>query len=473
MSAPFLWIILPVLVGGFSLMLLSERATAVTGGMAALILAGLALILPVDEALSFGPISLKIASSVSFLGRSLVLPPADGPLLAIIFGVCALWFFGAEAAGAASRLIPFGLIITGLLVSSIAVQPFLFASLLIEIAVLVAVPLLSPPDHIPGHGIIRFLIYQTLGMPFILFAGWLLAGVEASPGDLSLTVQSTVMLGLGFAFLLAIFPLYNWIPQLMEEGSPYTTAFLLWLLPTIVVVFGMSFLDRYAWLRTSPQIITGLRVAGLVMLVSGAWWAAFQRHFGRLMAYTCIAETGFLLLAVSLAAGGPATSGAAANANLVFLLLIPRGLGLAIWALSLSILKTNDPSLRFSSLQGLARTYPVASAGLVLAALSTAGLPLLAGFPPRLALWQGLANESFGAAMWFVIGILGALIGAMRQLAVLVMQKEDTAWTSKENLVQRGMLGIGILGLFILGIFPQSVGFIVEKLPLMFQHLGQ
>ncbi len=465
MSAPLLWIILPVLIGVFSVMLISERATSITGGAASLILAGLALILPIDEALRLGPISLKVASSVSFLGRSLVLPPADAPLLAIIFGVCALWFFGAEAAGAASRLIPFGLIITGLLVCSIAVQPFLFASLLIEIAVLFAVPLLSPPNQIPSRGIIRFLIYQTLGMPFILFAGWLLAGVEASPGDLSLTVQSTVMLGLGFAFMLAIFPLYNWIPQLMEQASPYTTAFLLWLLPTIVIVFGMSFLDRYAWLRSSPQIIGGLRVAGLVMLVSGAWWAAFQRHFGRLMAYTCIAETGFLLLAVSLAT--------AANANLVFLLLIPRGVGLAIWALSLSILRKGDPTLRFSSMQGLAHTYPVATAGLVLAALSSAGLPLLAGFPPRLALWQGLANESLGTAMWYVIGLLGALIGAVRQLAMLVMQKEDTAWASKEDLTQRTMLGIGMLGLFVLGIFPQSVGFIVEKLPLMFQHLGQ
>jgi len=64
------------------------------------------------------------------------------------------------------------------------------------------------------------------------------------------------------------------------------------------------------------------------------------------------------------------------------------------------------------------------------------------------------------------------LIGAFRMLAVLVMQKEETTWSLKENLVQRGMLGVGILGLFILGIFPQVVGSIVEKLPLMFEHLN-
>ncbi len=464
MSAPFLWIILPIVFGIFSIMLVNEHATALAGGIAALGLAGLALFLPIDEALKLGPLSLKVAASVSFLGRSLVLPPATAPLLAVVFGICALWFFGAEAAGVAGRLIPLGLIITGLLVASIAVQPFLFASLLIETAVLVAVPLLTAPDEKPGKGVLRFLIYQTLGMPFILFAGWLLAGVEASPGDLSFTAQSTVMLGLGFAFLLAIFPLYNWIPQLMEEGSPYVTGFLIWLLPTIVVVFGMSFLDRYAWLRTSAQISAGLRLTGIVMLVSGAWWAAFERHFGRLMAYTSIADTGFLLLAISLTSG--------ASATLVFLFLIPRGLGMAIWSLALSVMRRADRTFEFASMQGLAHTYPLAAGGIVLAALSSAGFPLLAGFPARLALWQGISAESSATAIWFLIGLLGLLIGAVRQLAVLVTRTDEIPWTFSENLVQRGMLGIGMLGLFMLGIFPGSVGFIVQKLPLMFQHLN-
>src|SRR5512135_3858511 len=230
-----------------------------TGAIAALALAVLALVLPIDQAMLIGPISLKLSASLSILGRSMVLSSTTAPLLALIFGTCALWFFGAEAAGVAARLIPLGLIITGLLVAAIAVQPFLFASLLIETAVLVAVPLLAEPGERPGRGILRFLVYQTLGMPFILLAGWLLAGVESSPGDLTFTLQSTVLLGLGFAFLLAIFPLYNWIPEIMEESSPYVAGFMIWLLPTIAIVFAMSFLDRYAWLRTSAQLTAALR----------------------------------------------------------------------------------------------------------------------------------------------------------------------------------------------------------------------
>ncbi len=465
MSAPLLWIILPILIGGLALLLVDERLIATLGGLTALILAGVALVIPIDEALRLGPLSLKIGSSAIFLGRSLVLPPTDASFLVLLFGMCAMWFFGAEAAGVAGRLVPLGLVITALLVATIAVQPFLFAALLIEMAVLVAVPLLSPSDRPPGRGVIRFLIYQTLSMPFILFAGWLLAGVEASPGDLALTIQSTAMLGLGFAFLLAIFPLYNWIPQLMEENSPYVVGFLLWLLPTTATVFGMSFLDRYAWLRTSAQLISGLRVAGLLMLVSGGLWAAFQRHFGRLMAYTAVAETGFALLALSLA---PAD-----GVDLLFLFLLPRGLGLALWAFSLSILRSAGDSLRFAPLQGMARSYPFAAAGLILATLSTAGFPLLAGFPPRLVLWEELARQSAGSAVWFFIGLLGLLIGAMRMMAVLVMGREETTWAFHESWVQRGLLGAGMIGLFVLGIFPQAARPLLEKLPLMFQHLGR
>ena len=227
----------------------------------------------------------------------------------------------------------------------------------------------------------------------------------------------------------------------------------------------MGFLDRYAWLRTSTQVTSGLRVVGLLMLVSGGLWAAFQRHFGRLMAYTTIAETGFLLLAVSLSA--------TSSANLVFLFLIPRGLGLAIWALSLSIMKLNEERLRFSAMEGIVRVYPIASAGLILAALSNAGFPLLAGFPPRLALWESLAHDSIGLALWYLVGLLGLLVGAVRMLAVLVMDKGKTSWNIKETFIQRGMLGIGIIGLFTLGLFPQAVGAIMEKLPLMFTHLNR
>lgn len=466
MTAPLLWILLPLLIGGITLVLPGARLKVMVGGITALVLTAIALVIPIDSALLVGPLSIKISSSAQILGRNLVLGAPDAALLAIFYGVAVLWFFGAEAVGVANRLIPLGLAIIALLVASIAVEPFLFAAIFIEIAVLLAVPLLSPPGQVPGRGVLRFMIYQTLAMPFILFAGWMLAGVESSPGDLALTIQSATMLGMGFAFLLAVFPLYSWIPLIGEEASPYVSGFLYWALPTITIIFGMGFLDRYTWLRSSPELTNALSLAGVLMVVTGGLWSAFQRHLGRMMAYAAIAETGFVMMALSIQPSSSAI-------EVIFLHLIPRGLGLAVWALALSILKKNTEALNFRDVQGIARAFPVATAGLVLAQFSALGFPLLAGFPPRLALWEGLAAESLGLSFWLLVSLLGLLIGAIRTLAVLVMAPEKTAWAWNETRIQTLMLGVGVAGLFLLGVFPQIQQPFLSDLPLMFTHLSQ
>jgi len=465
MSAPLIWIIIPIAMAGVLLLITNQRILTMVGGSLTLMLSSIALLIPIDQALQIGDISLKIAPAIQILGRRLILNPTDASLLAIFYGLVSLWFFGAEITNTTQRLIPLGLMIAALLVASIAVEPFLYAAIIIEIAVLLAIPMLLPSNQNPGPGVIRFLIYQTLGMPFILFAGWLLAGVEASPGDLALVVQSATILGLGFAFLLALFPFYTWLPMLAEETSPYIIGFLFWVLPTITVVFGMSFLDRYSWLRTSEQLGQVLSVSGTLMVVTGGLGSAFQRHLVRQMAYAVIAEIGFSLLALSLPSDGAI--------ELVFLLIIPRSLALLTWAISLTRLKIQIQPLRFSIVQGVARIYPITTAGLILAHLSVAGFPLLAGFPIRLALWEALASQSLSVAFWFLIGILGLLTGGIRTLAVLVMAPKEIGWEMRENLGSGVMIGVGIIALFVLGIFPQLFRPILVNLPTMFEHLGK
>lgn len=464
-NAPVLWILVPMIFGALLLFISNQRALSILGGSFAVILALTAQFIPIEQAMRIGTFSLKIDSSFTIFGRILLIESAEGSLLALIYGGAALWFFGAEAAKTASRIVPLGFMITALMVAAIAVQPFLYAALFIEMAILIAIPLLTSIYTPPGKGVIRFLIYQTLAMPFILLAGWLLAGVEASPGDLALAAQSASILGLGFAFLLAIFPLYNWIPLLMEEASPYTVGFLLWILPTITIIFGAGFLDRYSWIRSSPQLILALRSAGLLMLVTGGLWAAFQRHLGRIMAYGSIAETGFSLLALSLdpRLGIP----------ILFLLIPARALGLAVWSLSLTVIKESSETMRFGVTRGMLRVTPFASAAVLIATLSTSAFPLLAGFPARFALWENLARASFGSAIWMGIGILGLLTSAFRSLAVVSMAEEYTSWKPRESLTQMIMLGLGMIGLFILGLFPQSIQFFLSELPLMFEHLGR
>jgi len=465
MNAPIIWIAVPFAAGFLILFFLRERASSFIGGSVAMLLSLIALVIPIDTALLIGSVSLKISSSIQFFGRSFSLSTADGSLLAIIYGLAALWFFGTEASGSANHFVSLGLMIVSLLTASIAVEPFLFAALLLEMAAMLVIPLLIPTYQKPGRGVIRFLIYQTLAMPFILFSGWMLAGVEASPGDINITIQAGTMLGLGFAFLLGVFPLYNWIPMLTEESPPYVTGFLLWVLPAFTVIFSLGFLDRYTWLRTSPQLSAAMTLAGMLMVVTGGVFASLQKHVGRIMGYAAVAETGLLVLAMGLRS--------AEIVNVTFLLLVPRGLELAVWALALSIIKRKANSLQFSDLQGLVRSHPVAVSAVILAHLSMTGFPLLAGFPPRLALWQELAHQSLATSFWVFLGMAGLLIAATRTLAVFVMAGGEKAWELNETWIQVTMLGLGVIGLFILGMFPQVIQPFIADLPSLFIHLGR
>ena len=465
MSAPFLWIFLPLILAGILLLLHNQKLIALIACIFTLLLTLAAWLLPIDTAITIGNWSFKLASSFEILGRHLVLGSADLSLLALIYGSAIVWFAVAPALKTSRRLIPLGLAITALLVAALAVEPFLYAALLIEMAVLLSVPLLSAPGQRPGKGLIRFLIFQTLGMPFILFSGWLLAGIEANPGDLGLVQQAAILIGLGFAFVLAVFPFYSWIPLLTEEALPYTVGFILWMFPTVTLFFGLGFLDHYTWLRDAPALGSVLTSVGVLMIVSGGILAAFQKHLGRIMGYAVIMETGSSILALSLEG--------TVGLKIFLMFFVPRTLSLVVWALALSILKEHFPTLNMSAIKGQVRAWPFATSGLVLANLALAGMPLLAGFPPHQAIWDGLASKSLAVVIWVLIGNLGLIFSAVRVMLAFAAAPEGAKWESRETGAQRNLLAIGILALLLLGLFPQWVLPLWTKLPAIFTHLGQ
>lgn len=466
MSAPLVWIAAPMVFAAILFILPRERWITYLGTLFSAFLAILAFWLPPDSTQRLAGFSFHIDSTFSLLGRQISLNASDQVLLILVYGIITFWFFGTLAIGGARRIVPPGLMVVALLVASLAVEPFLYAGLLIEMAVLLSIPLLAEPAQKPGRGLLRFLIHQTLAMPFILFAGFLLSGVDAGPADLALIAEAALMLGLGFAFLLSVFPLYTWVPMLMEESSPYAVGFILLIFPTFSLVFGLSFIDRYSWLRDAENLQVALRWIGLLMMVSAGLWAAFQRHFGRIFAYSAVAETGLSLLAMSL-------PDRQAGLQILFYLIVPRALAYGVWMIALTILKTRAPDLKFSSLQGVARKFPLASAGLALSNLALAGIPLLASFPVRQALWEKLATQSQSAALLFGLASLGLLISSLRTLAVLTMAPKHTPWASAETWDQRILLGIGLFGLLVFGLFPQWAQPFMANLPSMFEHLGK
>lgn len=465
MNASVLWVFLPILAGVILLFLHKERWVAFVAGSLSAVLALAAWLLPIETTYMIGNTAFKFSSTFEILGRRLILTTSHQPMLTLIYGAAAFWFTASAAIGKAHRLVPLGLVMTGLLVASLAVEPFLYASLMIEVAVLLTTPILLAPHQKPGRGILRFITFQTLAMPFILFTGWLLRGIEADPGANALIQQAAILLGIGFIFLLAVIPFHTWIPLLGEESSPYLTGFVFWIFPTFTLLFGAGFIDRYAWIRTAASLPQLLSAVGALMAASGGLLAALQNNLGRMMGYAILVETGFSLLALSLLE----TQGV----ELFFLLFIPRLIAMALWALCLETLKKDAASLNIPDVRGLARPWPFAAAGLILANLSLAGLPALAGFPIRLAIWESLAAVSLPVTIWALAGSLGLGIAAVRAAAALVAAPAGTVWEARESWPQRIFIGLGWLVLFGLGAFPQWMIPLLNRLPAIFEHLGR
>lgn len=468
MNAPFLWIIFPLTLAAVLLALMRwELGVNLAGTMAAAALAGLAWFLPLEDQIAFGPLGFEFADTWSILGRSFILGAAQRPALVVIYLAAAFWFAAGPIARTGRNFVPLGLAITALLAAIIAVEPFLYAALLIETAVLISIPMLVPVSRPPGRGVLRYLTYLTLGMPFILFAGWMLTGAATGSGDPQLVLRSAVLLGLGFALLLGVVPFHTWIPMLLEESHSYAAAYILLVLTSAISFFGLTFFNRYAWLREMENLYALLRFAGVLMVVTAGLWAAFERRLDRMLGFAVIFEVGFSLLSVGLAMGAATDT----FVGIFFASLLPRGLSLGVWALALVVLHDRAVQLDFQGVRGIARQMPLAAGALVLAHFSIAGLPLLAGFPLRLRVWEQMAQVSPLVAFWSLIGAFSLLFGGLRTLAVLVMGPEED-WALKETWPQRIYLGLGILALLLVGLFPQWFLPIVANLPQVFERLA-
>jgi NADH-quinone oxidoreductase subunit N len=448
MNSALIWIILPLVVG-VALLLLRRRPYIVMGVASGLclFLVLIAWQLPPGSALRLGSITIQILPEFNILGRRFLLAASDRSFLILMYLFGGIWFLGSRQARALPYFPAVGLVLIAMLVAAQAVEPFLYSALILEMAVLVSLPLLSPLGSKAG-GTLRYLVFQTLAIPFILLAGWAAGLVEANLPGTRWVAQAILFLGMGFAFWLAIFPFYTWVPLLAEETSPYIFGFLLGLLPVGVLWIVLGFLDSFAWLRSSVEVAEGLRLTGGIMVLTAGIWTAFQTDLSRSLGYAILMENGYALLAISLQSG--------LGLELFAASLLPRLVGIALWTLALSAFQKNGVATTFGGLSGTLRRYPVISAGLALAYFSIGGLPLLASFPIRQPLLETLAGQALPVTIAAVIGNLGFLFGGYRLLTSMASSDEKT-WKLSESRLDAVMLLAAMLLLLVAGVFPWLV----------------
>lgn len=465
MSAPLIWIVIPI---GLALLMLTlsrfrKVVLPVSIGLC-LLLAVLAWKLPVDETIRISSLIFKVDSSMSILGRTLTLNGGLLTLVIFIYIFMSLWLVGFSLTRLPTWAVPLSMIMAALLISATAIEPFLYAALMIELVVLISIPLLVPPFTGMHQGVMRYLTFMTLAMPFILYTGWILAGVETTPSDSELVTRSLIMLGLGFSFLLALFPFNTWVPMLLEKSSPLMVGLLMNLLTAVVIVFALNFIDRYLFMREDDRLFTAVRFAGLVMVVIAGVWAAFERHLGRLLGYAILMQTGLALLSVSL--------NASEGWSLLFSQYIPRSVGIASAALALELLRQRTGGLTYADVRGKLRQFPFISACLLFSLFSLGGLPLLAGYPLRQALMAGLSAGSGTDSIWVLVGSLGFLFACLRVMANLAETGADEGWKVQEKPVEALFISGLILVIWLVGLYPQIFLPLMTGLLNAFEHLG-
>ena len=384
MSAPLLWIVLPIII---SILLLIFRKNFLTICLIQIILCSLIVIsalqarFVISESASI--FIYQISPSMNILGRSLVFTTGLKTTAILFYGALGFWSLSLYIFKIRSNIIPFGLTFVGLLIAALAVEPFLYSALIIEIAVIASIPIVANSANPRIKGVSRYLIYFTIGMPFVLLAGWYLAGGEISPVNDEQLIQAALLLGLGFVFWLAVFPFQSWIPLLADETEPIEGFFVLTILPMAIAILLMKYLNGFAWLRGFATVFQALRLFGLIMIVIGSVWFSFQRTLQKAISYLLLVSSGLMVAAISF----NTTNGYIFSSYFMVL----RVICFFLLSIILMVIEKTSDFNSVDSINGLFIKSPIAALGFFIPLFSLIGMPWTLGFPIMQSLFSEFA----------------------------------------------------------------------------------
>jgi multicomponent Na+:H+ antiporter subunit D len=263
----------------------------------------------------------------------------------------------------------------------------------------------------------QYLILGTIGATFILIGIGLMYMMTGTlnmadmAGRLRAVESSRTVLA-AFAFLtigasvkIALFPFHQWLPNAYTYAPSVVTCFMASTATKVAVYVLLRFsltVFGYDFSFQSVPLPTFLMPLALLAMFSASFVAIFQRNVKRMLAYSSVAQIGYMVLGISLASATGLTGGIVHLAN--------HAIMKAVLFCALSAVFVRIGSTHLEDLRGIGRAMPVTFAAFVIGGLGLIGVPGTPGFVTK---WY-LVQAAIEGGMWWI----GALILASSLLAV-------------------------------------------------------
>ena len=279
---------------------------------------------------------------------------------------------------------------------------------------------------------LKYLIVGSLGSATLLYGLALIYGATGQTdfqgiaaklgGDFSLTNDVLMLTGIsltvvGLCFKASVAPFHQWTPDVYEGAPTPVTAFMA--VATKAAAFGvfLRFFD-VALIDTAETWAPALAVLATVTIIVGNVGALGQSSIKRMLAYSSVAQAGYMLagVVVSSQLGVRAT---------VFYLAVYLLMNLAAFAVIIARERETSAGDSALALQGIGQTRPVLAAVMTVAMLGLAGIPATGGFIGKFFLIQATVEGDYAwLGIVIVVGSMISLAYYLRVIAVMWMREE-------------------------------------------------
>ena len=283
------------------------------------------------------------------------------------------------------------------------------------------------------------LIYATTGS---IYFDAIAPNVQTS----NLGIMSLILVASGLGFKISLVPFHFWTAD-VYEGSPISIASYLSVVSKGAAVF-LLLIVLFTVMKPMIDIWQPMiYILAVITMFMGNLFALRQQNMKRFLAFSSIAQAGFILI-------GVITGTPTGMATVIYFVLIYVFSNLAAFGVVQAIAVQTGKE-RIDDYEGLYRTNPNLSLVLMLALFSLAGIPPVAGFFGKFFLFTAAAGEGYYFLVF--LGVVNVTISLYYYLVVvraMFLRKSDQAIPFfRSNTYLRLALVLCVLGILVLGIY--------------------